>query len=155
MTVVSLVYMVEVAGLDPLQMVLVGTALEFSAFVFEIPTGIFADTVSRKWSVVIGHALTGIAFVVLAMFPRFDVIILTQILWGFGWTFISGAYPAWLTEEIGVERLTGRCYVRRRFPSSPRFLESARASRWRRCPYSCPSRSVAVLVSVANSAYVF
>ncbi len=104
MVTINMVFMVEVAGLDPLQMVLVGTALEFSAFVFEIPTGIFADTVSRKWSVVIGHALTGIAFVVLAMFPRFDVIILTQILWGFGWTFISGAYPAWLTEEIGVER---------------------------------------------------
>lgn len=48
MVTVNLVYMVEVAGLDPLQMVLVGTVLELSAFLFEIPTGVLADRVSRR-----------------------------------------------------------------------------------------------------------
>jgi DHA3 family tetracycline resistance protein-like MFS transporter len=111
MTVVSLVYMVEVAALDPLQMVLVGTALEVSAFVFEIPTGVIADVVSRKLSVVIGYAMTGSAFMMLALFPSFELILLTQVVWGAGWTFISGAYPAWLTEEIGIER-ANRAFVR-------------------------------------------
>ena len=57
---VNLLYMVTVVGLSPLQMVLVGTLLEISAFVFEIPTGIVADLYSRRVSVIIGFALIGI-----------------------------------------------------------------------------------------------
>ena len=100
----NLVYMVEVAGLDPLQMVLVGTVLELSVFLFEIPTGVVADVVSRKLSVVVGHAMMGVGFLVLALWPTFTVILLSQVIWGVGYTFISGAYPAWLSAEVGVER---------------------------------------------------
>ena len=103
-TTVNLVYMVEVAHLDPLQMVLVGTVLELSVFLFEIPTGVVADTVGRRRSVVIGHLLTGVSFIVLVSWPSFGTILLAQVIWGVGWTFISGAYPAWLTDEIGVPR---------------------------------------------------
>ena len=61
--------MATVVGLSPLQMVLVGTILEISAFVFEIPTGIVADLYSRRVSVIIGFALVGIGFSVQAV-PR-------------------------------------------------------------------------------------
>jgi len=104
MVTVNLVFMVEVAGLDPLQMVLVGTALEFSVFLFEIPTGVVADMVSRRLSVIIGHLVVGLGFLIIVIWPTFTVIVLSQIIWGFGYTFISGAYAAWLTSEIGVER---------------------------------------------------
>ena len=104
MVTVNLVFMVEVAGLDPLQMVLVGTVLEASVFLFEIPTGVVADAVSRKRSVVIGHGMVGVGFLVLALFPSFAFILLSQVIWGVGWTFISGAYAAWLSEEVGVDR---------------------------------------------------
>lgn len=104
MVTVSLVYMVEVAGLDPLQMVLVGTVLELSVFLFEIPTGVLADRVSRRLSVIIGHFLVGAGFLIITLKPTFAVILAAQVVWGFGWTFISGAYPAWLTSEIGVSR---------------------------------------------------
>lgn len=40
--VISL-YEATVAGLTPMQLVLVGTTLEVSAFLFEIPTGVVAD----------------------------------------------------------------------------------------------------------------
>lgn len=36
---VNMIYLVTQMGLDPLQMVLVGTALELSAFMFEVPQG--------------------------------------------------------------------------------------------------------------------
>jgi len=101
---VNLVYMVEVARLDPLEMVLVGTVLELSVFLFEIPTGVVADRVSRRLSVIIGHCLVGVGFFVIVLVPTFGVILLSQVIWGVGWTFISGAYPAWLTSEIGVGR---------------------------------------------------
>ncbi len=104
MVTVSLVFMVEVAGLDPLQMVLVGTVLELSVFLFEIPTGVVADQVSRRLSVIIGHFLVGVGFFVIVLVPTFEVILLSQVVWGIGWTFISGAYPAWLTSEVGVQR---------------------------------------------------
>lgn len=55
------VFLILQVGLDPLQLVLMGTILEVSYLVFEIPTGIVADTLSRKWSIVIGYLGTGIA----------------------------------------------------------------------------------------------
>lgn len=107
---INLVFMVEVAGLDPLEMVLVGTVLEATVFVFEIPTGIVADAVSRRLSVIIGHYLIGLGFLLLALFPSFVMILLSQVVWGIGATFVSGAYAAWLTDEVGVAR-AGRDFL--------------------------------------------
>ena len=42
---VSSIYAITVAQLTPLQLVLVGTMLEASIFLFEIPTGVVADLV--------------------------------------------------------------------------------------------------------------
>src|SRR5580698_3037215 len=95
--------MVKVARLDPLQMLLVGSVLEATVFVFEVPTGLMADAVSRRLSVIIGHALTGAGFLMLALFPAFWVILASQVVWGIGATFISGAYAAWVTDEVGIE----------------------------------------------------
>ena len=41
---VSAVYFVETVGMNPLELVLVGTAMEAAVFLFEIPTGVVADT---------------------------------------------------------------------------------------------------------------
>lgn len=62
MFVTMSLYEATVAGLTPLQLVLVGTTLEISAFVFEIPTGIVADVYSRRLSIIIGYFLMGIDF---------------------------------------------------------------------------------------------
>ena len=67
-TVTSL-YEATVAGLTPVQLILVGTVLEISAFVFEVPTGIVADVYSRKLSIIIGYILMGIGFLVEGFFP--------------------------------------------------------------------------------------
>jgi hypothetical protein len=48
--VVVAVYLVREAKLDPLQLVLMGTVMEAAVFVFEIPTGVVADLVSRRLS---------------------------------------------------------------------------------------------------------
>ena len=97
-------YEVNTARLSPLQLVLVGTALEASVFLFEIPTGVVADVYSRRLSVLIGQALMGLGFVVEGSFPAFLPILLAQLLWGCGYTFTSGATQAWLSDEIGEER---------------------------------------------------
>jgi DHA3 family tetracycline resistance protein-like MFS transporter len=99
--VASSLYQVTVAGLTPLQLVLVGTALEFAAFIFEVPTGVVADVYSRRLSVIIGYLLMGLGFMVEGFFPAFLPILLAQVLWGLGYTFTSGATEAWISDEIG------------------------------------------------------
>ncbi len=103
MFVVTSLYEATVAGLTPVQLILVGTALEVSAFVFEVPTGIVADVYSRRLSIIIGYVLMGLGFLVEGFFPAFLPILLAQIIWGLGYTFTSGATQAWITDEVGEE----------------------------------------------------
>lgn len=100
----STIYRVDMVGLDVLQLVLLGTVLEASVFLFEVPTGVIADVYSRRLSIIIGTALMGLGFILEGLFPVFVSVLLAQAIWGIGWTFISGARAAWLTDEVGVER---------------------------------------------------
>jgi len=111
LSTVSGVYAVKAAGLNPLQLVLVGTTLEASAFVLEIPTGVVADVYSRKLSVIIGYFLFGIGFVLWGASTRFATILLAQLIWGAGYTFISGAREAWIADELGEGR-AGDAFLR-------------------------------------------
>jgi DHA3 family tetracycline resistance protein-like MFS transporter len=97
-------YETVTAGLDPLQLLVVGAAMELSRLLFEMPTGVVADTVSRRLSVVIGFTLIGLSLILESLFPLFIPILLAQVLWGLGYTFTSGATQAWLSDEIGEER---------------------------------------------------
>jgi DHA3 family tetracycline resistance protein-like MFS transporter len=101
--VTNSLYEVTVAGLSPLQLVLIGTTLEVSTFLFEVPTGIVADVYSRRLSLIIGYFLMGIGFLIEGFFPAFLPIVLAQAVWGIGYTFTSGAKQAWITDEIGEE----------------------------------------------------
>ena len=103
MFVVTSLYEATVAGLTPVQLILVGTALEISAFMFEVPTGIVADVYSRRLSIIIGYVLMGLGFLVEGFFPAFLPILLAQVIWGLGYTFTSGATQAWITDEVGEE----------------------------------------------------
>jgi len=101
--VVASFYEATVAGLSGLQLVLVGTTVEVTILLFEVPTGVVADAYSRRLSIIIGYFIMGLAFIVEGSFPRFVPILLAQVLWGIGYTFTSGATQAWLSDEIGEE----------------------------------------------------
>lgn len=103
--VVLAVYFVRVVHMSPLQLVLVGTVMEAAIFVFEVPTGAFADTFGRKLSLIVAFVIQGTAIVIVGAVPNFWAIAVAWALWGFGWTFESGTWEAWLADEIGVERL--------------------------------------------------
>jgi MFS transporter, DHA3 family, tetracycline resistance protein len=104
---VTAVYYVAEVGMSPLQLVLVGTLMEVSIFVFEVPTGVVADTYSRRLSIVIGTAVMGVAVILFGAFAAPWPIIAAAALWGFGYTFTSGAFDAWLADEVGPQRLAG------------------------------------------------
>jgi MFS transporter, DHA3 family, tetracycline resistance protein len=105
------VYYIQNAGMDPLQLVLVDTVTQVTIFVFEVPTGVVADSYSRKLSVIIGILMGGLCFGLEGFFPVFAFIILAEFLRAIGETFISGAFTAWITDEIGVEKV-GRVLMR-------------------------------------------
>ena len=107
----SSVYRVETALLGPLQLILIGSALELTVFLFEIPTGIVADLYSRRRSVIIGMALFGAGFMLEGALPIFATMLLAQVLWGLGVTFESGALDAWVSDEIGADR-AGDAFLR-------------------------------------------
>ncbi len=106
-----LVYQVLVLKLTPLQLVIVGTTMEATIFLFEIPTGIVADVYSRRLSVIIGFFLIGIAYIAEGSIQTFEAILVGNVIWGIGYTFTSGAYDAWMVDELGQER-AGQAFVR-------------------------------------------
>ena len=64
-TTVMAVYYVSEVGLNPLELVLLGTVFEATIFLCEIPTGVIADTDSRRASVIIGLSLEGVAAIAI------------------------------------------------------------------------------------------
>lgn len=104
-SVVMAVYQVETIHLSPLELVLAGTVFEASCFLSQIPTGVVADLYSRKLSILIGAALTGLAFLIQGSFPNYACVLISQILWGIGSTFTDGALEAWIAEEESTRDL--------------------------------------------------
>jgi MFS transporter, DHA3 family, tetracycline resistance protein len=105
------VYYVTVAHLNPLQLVLLGTTLEATYFLAEVPTGVFADNWSRRGSVILGHVFTAVYFVVLGLLPIFPAMVLANVISGFGYAFVEGALEAWIADEVGEEKV-GALYLR-------------------------------------------
>ena len=99
---VALVVRITIAlELPSLQLVLLGTAMELSLLLAEVPTGVVADRFSRKWSIIIGFLGVGTAQVLAGIVEGFGLLVATQILWGVSYTFRSGADAAWVTDELG------------------------------------------------------
>ena len=105
------IYLIVDAHLGAFELLILGTVLEGSILVFEVPTGVLADAVSRRLSVIVGLAVTGAALVLFGSVPRFGWLVVASCAWGLGETFISGAYEAWITDEVG-EEAAARLYVR-------------------------------------------
>ncbi len=95
------VRLVTEVELSPLQLVLLGTVMELSILVFEVPTGAVADLKSRRLSVIYSFATMAIAMALAATAEAYWLLVVSQILIGFGKTFETGAETAWITAELG------------------------------------------------------
>ncbi|HET7353462.1 MAG TPA: MFS transporter [Gaiellaceae bacterium] len=105
--VVMAVYLVRTLHLSPLELVLMGTAMEAAVFLFEVPTGVVADTYSRRLSLIVGYLGMGTAWLAVALVSAPWIVIVLWALWGISYTFTSGAEQAWLADEAGPERASG------------------------------------------------
>ncbi len=90
---------------------MVAAGLQGAILVSEMPTGVIADTYGRKRSVLIGLLLLAVGMSLSGSVADFWPILLGHLIWGFGFTFISGAGEAWIADEVGVER-SNQVYLR-------------------------------------------
>ncbi len=116
---IDIYYHAATVGLNPLQLVLVGTTLEITILLCEVPTGILADLYSRRLAVIIGYALFGIGVLIEGSFPSFLPILIGNVLWGVGVSFLSGAEEAWIADELGEKQ-----------PLQPVFLRATQWKQW-------------------------
>jgi MFS family permease len=79
--------------------------------IFEIPTGVVADTVGRKASYLLGtitlSVTTGLYWMLWLWHAPFVWWAIVSALLGLGFTFFSGAVDAWLVDALAFARYTG------------------------------------------------
>lgn len=109
--VVMAVFLVRDLHLSPLQLVLMGTAMEGMVFVFQVPTGALADLYSRRLSQVVGYIGMGVAWMAVGFVSSAWAAIALWAAWGLSYTLTSGAYEAWIADEVGAENV-GALFLR-------------------------------------------
>ena len=99
------------AGLSNLEAFAANAFFTAGMVIFEVPTGIVADTVGRRASYLLGTvtlAVSTLLYVLLwqieAPFWQWAVV---SILIGLGFTFFSGAVEAWLVDALGAAGFEG------------------------------------------------
>lgn len=107
------------AGLDIFGVMLVNATFSAGQIVFEVPTGVIADTVGRRASFLIGIGALIVAtlgYVGSAVFGwGMAGFVLASILLGFGFTCQTGAVDAWLVDAldfVGYEGSKDRVFAR-------------------------------------------
>jgi MFS family permease len=80
----------------------------------EVPTGIIADKMSKKWSIVLGQIMQLLTFVTWLLMPNFTGYLVGFIIWGIGEAFTSGAFQAYLYESLDdtARQSFGKIYSR-------------------------------------------
>jgi MFS family permease len=99
------------AGLSNLEAFAANAFFTVGMVVFEVPTGIVADTVGRRASYLLGTVtltVTTLLYVLLwEMHAPFWEWAVVSMLLGLGFTFFSGAVEAWLVDALQATGFTG------------------------------------------------
>src|SRR2546422_5584596 len=92
------------AGLDIQQVLLTNAAFTLGSMVFEVPTGVVADTVGRRVSLLL---CLGTLFVTTLLYVAiawrgwgFWAFMWVSVFLGLGYTFYTGAVDAWLVDAL-------------------------------------------------------
>lgn len=87
-------------GFSYFQISIIMSSFGFSMFLFEIPTGAFADGYSRKYSVILGSLIAATSISLIPFTVNFYLLIALWSMAGIGTTFISGAEEAWVIDNL-------------------------------------------------------
>ena len=99
------------AGLSNLEAFAANAFFTAGMVIFEVPTGIVADTIGRRASYLLGTltlAATTLAYVLLwQVEAAFWLWAIVSVGLGLGFTFFSGAVEAWLVDALNATGFTG------------------------------------------------
>lgn len=87
-------------GLSLSQVALINVGFWGIIVLSEIPTGIFADTKNRAWSLQIGTAFHALGEMVYFTARGFWTALLAELIVGVGAAFLSGVQQAWITDAL-------------------------------------------------------
>ena len=78
--------------------------MRISMVIFEIPTGAFADSFSRKKSVIFGFIFGGTCIILVPFVNSYLLILVLWSLIGLAFTFVSGAEDAWVISNLNFHK---------------------------------------------------
>ncbi|GGO12880.1 MFS transporter [Microbispora rosea subsp. aerata] len=95
-------------GLSPAQISSLFVIWSVTGFVLEVPSGVWADLVSRRWLLAVAPLLTGAGFALWTFSPSYWSFALGFVLWGAGGSLRSGTLQALVYEELARHGATDR-----------------------------------------------
>src|SRR5687767_5802454 len=117
------------SGLSLIQVFLANAVFTGAMAVFEVPTGVVADTSGRRMSFLLSVAVLFVGTLAYVAIPLAGggllAFCLVSILLGLGYTFYSGATEAWLVDALkaaGHTEPVDRVLARGQFVSSAAML---------------------------------
>ena len=93
-------YLTQIKGLSIIQTTFLLGLQEFLLIFLEVPTGVIADKVSRKFSVTLGYIITSLPFALLPLVNNYLVIICLFAIKAVGKALVSGADTALLYDTL-------------------------------------------------------
>jgi MFS family permease len=100
------------AGLSNLEAFAANAFFSAGMVLFEVPTGIVADTVGRRASYLLGTVTLAVSTVLYVLLWQVEAAFwawaVVSIFLGLGFTFFSGAVEAWLVDALTATEFTGQ-----------------------------------------------
>ncbi len=101
---INTIFLIREGGLTIFDVMVVNAVYTVSQMVFEVPTGVIADTIGRKASLALCMIVLIISTVLYAITPQMGWgiwgFVWASVLIGLGYTFQTGAMDAWLVDAL-------------------------------------------------------
>ena len=100
------------AGLNNLEAFAANAFFTAGMLIFEVPTGVVADTIGRRVSYLLGTVTLTVTTLLYVMLWQIEgpfwAWAIVSLLLGLGFTFFSGAVEAWLVDALQATGFTGQ-----------------------------------------------
>lgn len=108
---VTTLFLLE-SGLDIFGVFIANAAFTAGNVLFEIPTGVVADTVGRRASFLFSVSILAVGTVAYVAIPQTGIeplpaFVVASVFLGLGFTFFSGAVEAWLVDALAATGFDG------------------------------------------------
>lgn len=101
---INTIFLIRMGGLTLFQVMLVNSVYTVGQMVFEVPTGVVADTIGRRASILLSMVTLVVSTLLYVVTPLagwgFTGFAISSAILGLGYTFQTGAVDAWLVDAL-------------------------------------------------------